>query len=205
MIHVHEDYADEKMESAYAYGGMDKVMEAFNMAGFPDLIDLEDEAYIRIHAPLTNPTIKNGNIVKNVILSIPDSHGPRSYLSNNFDDHIFAHKFHKRNPPYYVTEKQADKCFEDAVEITSDSLVMKTNSLDAYPAARSAFGFQTSSYGNYLFDLGIFELLILVSPKNERQPYINPIWFADVPHSKSAIDGEWFRGHLNFRIRGVKK
>ena len=194
--------------SAYIEASFDEAKEALEKKGY-EIISLQENAKLRIQEGKNSHISREGNFVKEGIISIPKKGNfltKNSPVLKNPREAYEAHGYFKSE--FYISNKEVEKAMQNSVQVPYNKFSVPTNRFGQDKITVFVFGETAKEYGKFLKEAGISKMSLYFhfehDVNNKKQAFANQLWLNSLKGGSSALfsDKDLSYGHP---IRGIKK
>ena len=155
---------------------------------------LAENAYARILLGENSGLSRSGNWVREDVLCIPQKGVFLTKTPATSESPEEATQAHRHLREFYLTEEQAEKALETAIQLPYDMTAIPTNRFGDDERIRWMFEDFARKYGEALRGEGIEEMPIWIPEKNyvneQSKPFARKLWFLDLG-CRSGLCGDY--------------
>ncbi len=205
------------IESAIVDAPFDEALALLRQYNF-ELINLAQNAELRIHQGKDAHVSQNGNRVFEDIIYIPNK---GNFLSLDYspiaENAKQATDASRQGRELYLDKEQTEKALQDSVAFPDKTIEIPTNRFNSEKLTVKAFGRgdakKAQDYGDFLREAGINEMPVWVvegsymnNPQHEGRAFTRKVWLYRLDYDgRSYLDGDVRSLNYGSRTRGVRQ
>ena len=203
MIQLIKDIQPRGIASAYVVAPFDKGKELLEANGY-HIISGEENARLRIQEGKDDYVSKNGNWTKEDFLYVPKKGKFFTKNSPIMANPAEATQAHREGREFYLTPEQVEWALSNSVKLKNKDFSIPTKKFGSDAITVYAFGNSAQIYGDFLDNLGIKEMPVVMVDNIGDKPFVRKNWLGLLDY-RSRLYGNYRFLNFDYWVRGVRE